>query len=340
MSKEVTMKDIAEAMGISIVSVSKALAGKKGVSEEMRERIQEKADQLGYEHTKRKKQPLMHQGNIGILVADHFFTEYAFYANMYGDLLKKMAAYAYVGILEIISVEEAAACALPRFMQGNQVSGIILMGELQPNYVQMIRDLGLPYILLDFYLDDIMGSDSVVSDGVSGAHQLTQHLIGQGHRDIGFVGSRLATSSIMDRYLGFHKALLQAGLPVRDEWILEDRGDDGCFLKAFALPEKMPTAFVCNCDELAHHFMEVLKKQGYRIPEDISIVGFDDFRFATLCTPPLTTFRVNMEEMSDIAVSRLIRKMLKKRYTDGRMVVNGSVVYRESTALPTAGVAK
>lgn len=326
------MKDVAEAMGISIVSVSKALAGKKGVSEEMRERILEKANQLGYQQVKRGKQPLAHQGNIGILVADHFFTECAFYANMYGMLLKKASEHAYVGILEIVSVEEAAACRPPRFMQGNQVSGIILLGELPLHYVEMVSDLGLPYILLDFYMDDVKGSDSVVSDGVFGAYQLTHHLIKQGHRDIGFVGSRLATSSIMDRYLGFHKALLQAGLPTRDEWVLEDRGEDGRFLEEFDLPENMPTAFVCNCDELAHQFMEMLKKKGYRIPEDISIVGFDDFRFATLCTPPLTTFRVNMEEMSEAAVGRLIRKILKKRYTDGRMVINGQVVYRASTA--------
>lgn len=337
MSKDVTMKDIAEAMGISIVSVSKAMAGKKGVSEDMREKILEKADQLGYQHAKRKKHPQTHQGNIGILVADHFFTESAFYANMYSNLLKKAAEYAYVGILEMISEREAAVLTTPRFMHGNNVSGIIVMGELPPKYVEMISGLGLPYILLDFYMDDGHGSDSVVSDGVFGTYQLTRHLIKLGHKRIGFVGSRLATSSIMDRYLGYHKALLQAGLAMRNEWVIEDRRANGRFLEALDLPADLPTAFVCNCDEIAHQFMEQLKQAGYRIPQDISVVGFDDFRFATMCVPPLTTFRVNMEEMSEATIGRLIRKMLKKRYTDGRMVINGQVVYRASTAAPREG---
>lgn len=334
MSIIITMKDIAEAMGVSVVSVSKALAGKKGVSEETRVAILDKADELGYKRAEKKSMQLLMQGNIGILVADRFFTECAFYASMYSHLLKKASDQNYIGILEMVDERAERECRVPRFIQGNKVSGIVIMGEMPSEYVNMIAELKYPYILLDFYNKE--QSDSVVSDGVFGAYKLTNYLIKLGHRDIGFIGSRLATSSIMDRFLGFYKAMLQAGLPVHEEWILEDRDETGHFLEQIDFPAAMPTAFVCNCDEMANLVMEMLKARGLRIPQDISIVGFDDFRFATMCTPPLTTFHVNIEEMCEVTISRLVRKIRGKRYTEGRMVTNGNVVLRRSAAPPKA----
>lgn len=86
-------------------------------------------------------------------------------------------------------------------------------------------------------------------------------------KSIGFVGSVLSTGSIMDRYLGYTKAMLRAGLPIRDDWRLEDRDDRGIFIP-FSLPHEMPEAFVCNCDEVAYNLVETLKREGYRVPQD------------------------------------------------------------------------
>lgn len=332
MDREVTMKDVAEALGISTVSVSKALAGKKGVSEETRQRIEQKAEEMGYFRAGKKAFSGGTQGNIGVLVADRFFTECTFYASMYGFLLKKMAEQGYVGILEIVDDAAEQGCRVPYFIRGNKVSGIVVMGELSGDYVRMIGELGIPHILLDFYNDS--QSDSVVSDGLYGGYALTRHLIELGHCRIGFVGSRLETSSIMDRFLGYFKALLQAGIPLREDWILEDRGVRGTLRDDFDFPDDMPTAFVCNCDEAANRVMDRLRQMGYRIPEDISVVGFDDFRFATLSSPQLTTFHVDIERMAEVAIARLVRKLRGKRHDQGRMTVSGSLVLRESTVEP------
>lgn len=332
MDREVTMRDVAEALGISTVSVSKALAGKKGVSEETRQRIEKKAEEMGYFRAGKAALSDGMRGNIGVLVADRFFTECTFYASMYGHLLRKIAGQGYVGILEIVDEAAERECRVPYFIRGSKVSGIVIMGELPADYVRMIEGLGIPCILLDFYSDS--QSDSVISDGLYGGYALTRYLIELGHRRIGFIGSRLETSSIMDRFLGYYKALLQAGIPMREEWVLEDRESRGLLLDDYDFPEEMPTAFVCNCDEVASRAMERLHDRGYRVPEDISMVGFDDFRFATLSRPQLTTFHVDIERMSEVAINQLVRKLRGKRYDPGRMTIGGSVVLRNSAAKP------
>lgn len=333
MSKSVAMKDIAEALDLSIVSVSKALAGKDGVSEEMRQRVILKAKELGYQYgaAASKKSAVEQGGNIGILVADHFFEDNAFYTKMYREVLMHCTAEGYTGILEIVSIEAEKSGTMPMLLSAQKVDGVIFLGEFAEKYIERVLSTKIPYMLLDFYNDE-QGADSVVSDGVYGSFQLTNHLVQCGHKNIGFIGNRLATSSIMDRYLGYYKALLKEGLLPREDWVIPDRDDHGKLIP-IVLPQEMPTAFVCNCDEVAYYFVQQLQKAGYRVPEDVSITGFDDFRFATMSEPPITTFRVDMKAMADAAVRQLVRKIMGKHVTSGRTIVSGSCVYRKSEAL-------
>ena len=127
------------------------------------------------------------------------------------------------------------------------------------------------------------------------------------------MGDVTATSSILDRYLGYYKALLQHGISFQEDWIIKDRDEDGKFIQLL-LPKEMPQAFVCNCDEIAYHLVEQLKAAGYRVPEDVSVVGFDDFIYASVCNPQLTTFRISQEMMAETAVDALARKMTDSTY--------------------------
>lgn len=326
--KAVTMKDIAEAMQVSVVTVSKALAGKRGVSEQMRGKIIQKSQEMGYLYAGRPLERAERSGNIGVLVADRFFTDNSFYSSMYRALVLACGAAGFSVLLEIVTPQNEADGVLPNFLSSNKGDGVIFMGEIHPDYIRAVSKTGVPHMLLDFY-DDANPDDSVVSDGVFGAYQLTSYLVETGHRKIGFVGSLLATSSILDRYLGYYKALLRHELALQEEWVLPDRGEDGRFI-AINLPRNMPEAFVCNCDETAYLLIETLKEHGYRVPEDVSVVGFDDFRFATLSNPALTTFHVDVEAMGRAAVSQLLRKIRRRQYVKGRTIINGELVIRDS----------
>lgn len=331
MDKKVRMADIAEQLGISVVSVSKALSGKEGVSEETRAKVLELAKQMEYVplRSKEKSEPRVNSGNIGILMADLFFSDNTFYSNMYRQLIKCCNENGYSAMLELVTAEAEAACTVPAMVFGKKVDGLIFMGEFSPEYITAVAQRGLPYILLDSYHDDL-DADSITSDNIAGSYCLTKHLLQSGRTRIGFIGSILATSSIMDRFLGYSKALLQAGIPVRMDWVLEDRVGKTTPVDP-TLPEEMPEAFLCSCDDTAYTVVKLLKRRGYRIPEDVAVAGYDDYHIAQFCSPQLTTYRVNAQDMGRHAVAQLIRRIKGKPITHGNMVVCGEVVLREST---------
>lgn len=329
MAKAVRMADIAEKLGISIVSVSKALAGKDGVSEEMRAKILATAKELGYQTPAAKAKTADESYSIGVLVADRFFNENTFYSNLYRALLHRSAPEGMSVLMEIVSPKAEYSCNMPNFLVNRKVDGLIFMGEIDRRYMSTAAQSGLPFLLLDFY-DDTIAADCVLSDNVSGEYQLTKHLIKSGRRNIAFVGSVWATSSIMDRYLGYCKALLRAGIEPRADWRIDDRDKEGMFIP-LELPKEMPEAFVCSCDEVAFNLVEKLHREGYKVPQDVAVAGYDDFRFSTICRPPLSSYRVDVDAMAAAAVAQIRRKMAHRAPYAPTVMVPGALVLREST---------
>ena len=334
MGKNITMKDVAMQLGVSTVTVSKALSDREGVSEAVRESVKHKADAMGYRYNSLGKS--MKEGmnyNVGILVAEQFMHDSAFYSKMYQTLIKDLLLLNYFGILEIIPDESERDLKLPLILQNSKVDGIIILGQMSRSYIERISSVQIPFIFLDFS-DDHFQVDTIVSDSFYGSYELTNYLISLGHKNIGFVGNQSATTSIMDRYIGYYKALLQNKLNLNEEWIISDRDDKGKFLDLI-LPIHMPTAFVCNCDEIAYHFIQKLKKSGFRVPEDVSVVGYDNYIFATISTPKITTEEVNVEAMSEAAVQSIIKRIKHPSNEYSRKVISGRIVFRDSATPPT-----
>jgi len=323
------MADIAQRLGISIVSVSKGLSGKEGVSEEMRAKILATAKELGYESPSKAEASVKRSSNIGMLVVDRLFDENAFYSSLYRAVLSRCSELGYNCMLEIVPPESEKNCIMPTLLTNHKVDGLIFMGEIDRRYLSTAIQYGLPFMLLDFY-DDAIAADSVLSDNTSGGYQMTEHLLATGRKKIGFVGSVWATSSIMDRYLGYCRALLKAGIEPRPDWRIEDRDAQGRFVP-FVLPQEMPEAFVCNCDEVAFNFVERLKRAGYDIPRDIAVAGYDDYQFSTICRPQLTSYRVDVKGMASAVVNQLHRKLHQKPPLAPTTIVPGALVRREST---------
>lgn len=327
--KQVTMSDIAKDMGVSTVTVSKAITGRDGVSPQVRERIRHRALQMGYVYSKGSKKNLKKQQyNVGILVAENFVSEETFYSKMYQRIMIVLAELNHFGMLEIVRTVSEKNATPPVILSDQKVDGLIMLGQMKKGYIEMIQSYGIPMVFLDFYDEDYK-EDAIISDGVYGTCLLTKYLISRGHRKIGFIGSYMQTSSILDRYIGFYKAMIGEQLPIEEKWILEDRDENGKFID-IAFPQELPTAFVCNCDEVAFQVIETLKKRGYKIPEDISIVGFDNYIFAELSSPKITSFGVDMEAMIRNAVNVVISKILRKDYSVGRIVVSGDMYLRDS----------
>lgn len=338
MAKKIKMASIAAKLGVSTVTVSKALSGQKGVSEEMREQIKELADQMGYKQPSVKKDDMKSKSyNIGVIVQERCFGKYeSFYWLMYQEVAAKAYQKECFTMLEVISMEDEKNFELPKLIKEKKVDGIILIGRPNNGYIQRLRsESTIPMECLDFF-DESSNCDAVISDGYFGTYRLTNYLFSMGHEDIAYVGTLLYTSSINDRYFGYCKSMMEHGRKIPEEWVMDDRnmetGDGGLNHFKFKLPEKMPTAFVCNCDITASNLIKTLREKGYRIPEDISIVGFDNYIYPGLCDIGITTYDVNVKEMVRRSINILLKKMNGEIYRSGVSIVEGTIVYKDSVA--------
>lgn len=329
--RNVTMRDIGQRVGVSAVTVSKALSGKSGVSEAMRRRIQAAAADMGYINPNLLRQEQTRGLDVGILIPDQYFAPDSFYAMLYKQLVHALTDSGHFSVLELITEEMERTGALPHLMRTGRADALILLGQPSRAYTHLITAESIPAVFLDFYDegDAAAEADAVVGDNAYGCYRLTSHLIRNGHRAIGFVGSRRATSSIMDRYLGYYRAMLLHDLPIREDWILPDRDMEGHLLP-IQLPEEMPTALVCNCDLVARETIRQLHLRGLRVPEDVSVVGFDDFTAEGAGEIALSTFRVDVSAMVQMAVKLMAERTLGTDRPFGRVVVGGHPVYRDS----------
>lgn len=339
MAKAVKMADIAKIMGVSTVTVSKALSNQKGVSEQLRAKIKRQAEEMGYKtasalYQERAKSNVSY--NIGVIVSDRFLDEYeSFYWKLYQEAAMAAVQMGCFTMLEVLKAEEEERQQMPKLLQEKKADGLIIIGLLREPYLARLMDFAqVPLLFLDFS-DKSGACDAVVSNSYFGMYLMTNYLLDMGHRDIAFVGNVLFTGSITDRYFGYAKALYEHGIEVDKEWVIYDRNpdtgrSDGGF--EIALPAKMPTAFVCNNDVAAAMLIRKLEQEGYRVPQDISVVGFDNYQPSGLSGIGITTYEVDMKEMAEHAVRTIIHKIAGEYYKQGVTTVNGKIIYRDSVA--------
>lgn len=333
--KTVTMADIAQRMDVSIVTVSKALSGQKGVSREVREKILELADELGYKSGKAETGEKKSY-RIGILIPAGTQGMYdSFYWGMYQAVADKAMRQNCFTSYESLSEDMVEKNLLPKLIRENVVDGMIVIGRPSNGYGRFLKEkAGIPLAFLDFY-EDFQDVDCFISDGFYGTYALTNYLFEKGHREIAYVGSLYMTESITDRYLGYLKSQMEHGVHPGEDYIIPDRSMNNGIMEnfqSFDLPEKMPTAFVCNCDLTAGLLIRDLMKRGLRVPEDVSVVGFDNYQSSMFHEVDITTYAVDIEAMAGEAVRALVHRMAGEDRRTGIHIVEGYLVEKASVA--------
>jgi len=334
MEKKITMSDIAAELGISVVTVSKALSGQKGVSEAMREKITQLAKDKGYQKSFADKEKTNYK--IGIIVSENYFGKVdSFYGHMYQIFSARAGKIGAFTMLEIVSMEDEANLEYPKLVGNGNVDAIVIIGSLKLEYLEMLNErLDTPVFYLDFSNSN-SDNDAVISDSYYGAYILTNYLFSMGHTKIGFVGTLLSTSSITDRYMGYMRSMMEHGVEIDKSWILDDREGSSKKVdidKCIKLPDKknMPTAFVCNSDLTASLLVKYLQDRGISVPDDVSIVGYDDFLFTNVDGMGITTYKVDMEEMVKKILRKVIHYLNGDSYKKGISIIEGRLVERDS----------
>lgn len=334
MAKTVRLADIGKKLNVSTVTVSKALSGQKGVSEELRAKIQQLADEMGYQKNESRKNTNENRSfTLGVIVADRYVSEnQSFYWKLYQEIARQAVSRTCFALLEVISSEVEKRKELPKVILEKKADGLIIMGEFGREYAEFLLENGeIPMISLDT-TGRGKSSDCVVSNNMMGGYEMTNYLFSMGHTRIGFVGKRLMTTSIDDRYFGYLKSLMEHGISWREDWVVDDRDSEGVMdiEKEFVLPKDMPSAFFCNSDLAASMLYQKLVREGYDVPADISIVGFDNYLADQFAGIGLTTYEIDTKEMAKRVVHIIIHKLLHARYSTGTFVIPGKFIERES----------
>ena len=318
------MKDIADDLDITVMSVSKALSGKDGVSEDLRAKILAKADELGYKKTQTANIDDGSSHNIGILIAERSMNANATYMSLQQPLITNLTQLNYYGITEIISDETEHLLILPKILKENKVSAFIILGQMSKEYIQILKNTEKPFLFLAHIYDDV-NEGGIITDNLYAGFTLANYLIDQGCKTIGFVGNIQFAEIVMDRFLGIAKALLHRGFELNKEFIIPDVTDFG-EEQSLILPDE----FICNDCRTAYKLIHNLEGLEYNIPKDISVAAFDDGIFADIGIPKLTTYSINYNTMAQLAAESIALKLENPNYHIGKKVVHGTVIVRDS----------
>lgn len=325
MKKDVNLEVIAKKLGVSVVTVSNALSGRKGVSEKTRTNIIKVAKELGYELSQKEKNIF----KIGVVVAERNVEEFpSFYMDIYRNITRFVDKKGSLTILEVINENKEKLLNKNISFHDLDVDAIIIIGELEQEFVKWLKTIySLPIVCLDFYSNE-EDIDYFVTNSFRGMMLMTEELITAGHKDIGFVGNPLGTSSIMDRYMGYSKALKIHNIQENEEWIYSDRKSNTfTFDLSVKLGDNLPTSFVCNCDRVAYILIEELKKKGLKVPQDVSVVSFDNYSNKNHEGITLTTYENDAKTLAQLGVNKIMKRLEKGKCAEGIRFIPGKIVY-------------
>ncbi|WP_077611444.1 LacI family DNA-binding transcriptional regulator [Clostridium sp. Marseille-P2415] len=330
--KNVTLQMIADRAGVSTVTVSNVLLGKKGASEEVRGSILALAKEMGYH--KKEGDESGGSKRIGVVIAERYVKETpSFYMDIYKRISQEAARQGALTILEVVDQARERLEEPPIVFSNAAIDGILMLGEVNPGFLETVRTNSLqPAVCVDFY-DADKDMDFIITDGFRGMQAITQRLIDYGHRQITFVGTPGATGSIMDRYMGYCKALLLNHIPELPP--LQDRKKEGyASVAEFELPEVLPTAYVCNCEKSAALLIKKLREKGIAVPDEVSVAAYDRVHGSQVEGLELMTYENDEKIMAEISVSTLLKRIHKNgtpagiRLMQGKVHEGNSIMYR------------
>lgn len=308
--KRVTIKDVAALAGVSFATVSRALDDRQEISRETKEKVRAACEQLGYVPNVAAK-GLSGQAThtIGVVVPD---ISNPYFAGM-ATAIEQRAAEAGYRVLLSNSVrdEEQELLGIENFLS-RQADGM-LISAISPGSQSKHRELlgGLPCV----YLGVNHGEDCsyVMADNESGAYKASRYLVDLGHRDILFFGGRPQSRTRILRLQGFRRALEEAGLEVRELAAPDESGLMRSWnyqaAKELFSGKSLPDAIFAFSDITALKIMEAAEECGVRIPEDVSLLGYDNISFAGLPRIDLTTVSQQKYRLGALAVERLIEQI-------------------------------
>jgi len=327
------MREVAERADVSVTTVSHVVNDTRPVSQALRERVLSAMDELDYRPNRLARS--LRRGEthtIGVIVPDSanpFFAEVArgvedasfeerynvILCNSDGDLEKELL---YTNVLT-----------------AKQVDGILFVAAgVSTEHIRALQEDRVPLVVVDRTIPDV-SVDEVLTDNIHGGEMVTSHLIDLGHRRIGCITGPSDVTPSADRVAGYQKALRDADIPIDESIIL--RGDfqyssgHQVAHELLGMDDPPTAVFACN-DLMAVGVISAARELGLRVPEDLSVAGFDDVHLASFTNPPLTTVAQPKYEMGALATRILLQRMQDDDSLPRHELLSTQLVVRQSTA--------
>ncbi|MBE3576981.1 MAG: LacI family DNA-binding transcriptional regulator [Limnochordales bacterium] len=314
-----TIRDVAAEAGVSVATVSRVLNDKEGVGEKTRARVLAAAARLGFvPNDSARRLTSAQPDSFGFIVRYHRVrrNEDPFYSAVLYAASAELGRHGYQ--LVPLPVGEMEAEHLRRLVGSGRLGGFLLAGpEVPAELVREVAAQGLPLVLIDNRDPELPNTPVVAGDDQGGAAQAVQHLLTHGYRRFACLCGPLTWPSSRNRYFGYAGALALAGAEGGARVVSMPETTEASGYQALlrlleevrTTGEPMPQALFCANDAMALGALRAAKDQGFRIPQDLAIVGFDDVAMAAEATPPLTTVRVFTDRIG-VAAARVLLGMV------------------------------
>lgn len=339
--QDVSIKEVAKLAGVSIATVSRCVNNPEKVTETTRRRVQEAIAETGYSPNTLAQNFRRGRTNLVMVVLPSVGNP--FFAEVISGIRTAAKTKGYSVVIEDTRHDTMSASEIRAMLMARRTDGIILLATTSPfdtNIFSAKSRRRMPIVVgCEKISSEPAELPCVHVDDVAAARDATNYLISQGHRRIGMIYGQASSLLTRDREFGFRAAMDAAELPLEESWVVPGQlsisGARQATRELLRQPER-PTAIFCANDEMAIGCLHEVKAAGLGVPGDISVMGFDDIRYAEVMDPPLTTIRQPAEEIGERVMSRLWRRIEEGRgdVDNDSQIVPHKLVVRQSVGKP------
>lgn len=355
MADRVTIQDIADALGLSRNTVSKAINNTGVLAEATKERILRKAMEMGYKtfsytgilggSSPAKADSLLNPVSSAdprkeiALFTGMFLDSSHFSSTMLDKLQYELSLLGYSMTMHRIMQEDFENLKLPLSFHSEHTAAIICVEVFNYPYCQMVCSLGLPVLLVDGPVSTYtspLPADVLLMENTSGIYRIVKTAKQKGITKIGFVGQPLHCRSFFERFMAFREAMYLYSIPIHENFCITDIHQHGLEYRDYLRMHirkmgKLPELFICANDFVAIDMLIILRELGISCPEDVMLTGFDDSPESKIVTPPLTTCHIHSQIMGLSAVQILIGRIRQPEMNCRTVHAETDLIYREST---------
>lgn len=330
-----TMKDIARLAQVSTSTVSHVINGSRFVSDEIREKVMRIVAELNYTPSAvARSLKVRETKTIGLLVTA---TNNPFFAEVMAGVEQYCQQHQYNLIIAATGGDAKRLQQNLQTLMHKQVDGLLLMCGDSRFQADIELAISLPLVVMDWWFTEL-NADKILENSALGGYLATKALIDAGHRKIGIITGNLKKSVAQNRLQGYKNALSEAKIALNPHWIVESHFDfEGGVLgiQSLLTQSSRPTAVFCCSDTIAVGAYQAIQQQGLRIPQDLSIIGYDDIELARYLSPPLSTICQPKAELGKLAVEALLQRIKNPNENYRTLVLEPTCILRGSISTPS-----